>query len=177
MAGSSGSLVGKMVKASKLDVDFYEEVEADKDATTQAFLVVVLSSLAAGIGLGLQALLLGDGGINIVWGLIGGVLSAIVMWGVFAWLTYFVGTKLFAGPETSADWGELLRTLGFSTAPGVLRIIPILNFFVFIWMVVTAVIAVRQALDFTTWRAIGTILVAIIPTLIIQFLVMGLLGF
>ena len=76
------------------------------------------------------------------------------MWLLFAWLAYFVGTRFFAGPETSADWGELLRTLGFSTAPGVLRIIPLLNFFVFFWMIVTAVVAVRQALDFTTGRVV-----------------------
>ncbi len=132
------------------------------------------------MGLGLQALIFSDsdvGTMDIIWALIGGIVSATLMWLVFAWLTYFVGTRFFAGPETSADWGELLRTLGFSTAPGVLRIIPILNFFVFLWMIVTAVVAVRQALDFTTGRAIGTILVAIIPTLIIQGLIMVLLGF
>jgi len=142
--------------------------------------VVLISSIAAGLGLVLQVLLFSDNdidAIDIIWALIGGVLSATVMWLVFAWLAYFVGTRFFAGPETSADWGELLRTLGFSTAPGVLRIVPILNFFVFFWMIVTAVVAVRQALDFTTGRAIGTILVAIIPTLIVQFLVMALLGF
>lgn len=174
------SLISKMVRASKLDVDLYEEVEADKTATRQAFMVVLISSVAAGLGLGLQALLFGsdDAGIaDFIWGLVGGVVSALLMWLVFAWLTYFIGTRLFAGPETSADWGELLRTLGFSTAPGVLRIIPFFGFFVSIWMIVTAVVAVRQACDFTTGRAIGTILVAIIPTLIVQGIVWGVLGF
>ena len=176
----SSSIINKMVRAAKLDVDLYEEVEADRTATGQAFIVVLISSIAAGLGLGLQALIFSDsdfGTMDIIWALIGGILSAIVMWLVFAWLAYFVGTRFFAGPETSADWGELLRTLGFSTAPGVLRIVPLLNFFVFFWMIVTAVVAVRQALDFTTGRAIGTILVAIIPTLTVQFLVMALLGF
>ena len=174
------SIVNKMVRAAKLDIDLYEEVEADRTATGQAFMVVLISSIAAGLGLVLQVLLFSDNDIeatDIIWALIGGVLSATVMWLVFAWLAYFVGTRFLAGPETSADWGELLRTLGFSTAPGVLRIVPLLNFFVFIWMIVTAVVAVRQALDFTTGRAIGTILVAIIPTLIVQSLVMVSLGF
>ena len=176
----NSSIVNKMVRAAKLDIDLYEEVEADRTATGQAFKVVLISSIAAGLGLVLQLSLFSDNdidAIDIILALLGGVLSATVMWLVFAWLTYFVGTRFFAGPETSADWGELLRTLGFSTAPGVLRIVPLLNFFVFFWMIVTAVVAVIQALDFTTGRAIGTILVAIIPTLIVQFLVMALLGF
>ena len=174
------SLFNKMVRAAKFDVDLYEEVEADRTTNGQAFMVVVISSVAAALGLGLQALISSNSDIEamgIIWALIGGLLAATVMWLAFAFLAYFVGTRLFAGPETSADWGELLRTLGFSTAPGVLRIIPFLNFFVFIWMIATAVVAVRQALDFTTGRAIGTILVAIIPTLTVQFLVMALLGF
>jgi len=37
------SLVTKMVRAAKLDVDLYEEVEADKTATRQAFQVVLLT--------------------------------------------------------------------------------------------------------------------------------------
>ena len=174
------SLVTKMVRAAKLDVDLYEEVEADKTATRQAFQVVLISSIAAGLGLGLHVLLFGSddkGGADVIWGLVAGVVSAIVMWLVFAWLTYFIGTRILAGPETSADWGELLRTLGFSTAPGVLRIIPYVGFFALIWMIVAAVIAVRQACDFTTGRAIGTCLLAIIPTMIVQGIVALLLGF
>ncbi len=174
------SIVNKMVRAAKLDVDFYEEVEADKTATRQAFMVVLISSIAAGLGLGLQILLFGDedaGFSDFIWGFAGMIVTAIVMWLVFAWLTYFIGTKLFAGPETSADWGELLRTLGFSTSPGVLRIIPFFNLFAYVWMIVTAVVAVRQACDFTTGRAIGTILVAIIPTFIVQGIVLFVMGF
>ena len=162
------SLANKMWRAAKLDVDLYEEVEADTTATGKAFTVVLISSLASGIGAGLWALLGGELG-NFIWGLVAAFVGAVVMWGVFAWLTYFIGTRLFAGPETSADWGELLRTLGFSTAPGVLRILPgIIGLVGLIWMVIAAVIAVRQALDFTTWRAIGTCLVAILPTLLIH---------
>ena len=46
------SLGNRMIRAAKLDVSLYEEVEADTGATGQAMLVVVLSSLAAGIGIG-----------------------------------------------------------------------------------------------------------------------------
>ena len=102
----AGSIVNKMVRAAKLDIDLYEEVEADKTATRQAFMVVLISSIAAGLGLGLQILLFGDedaGIADFIWGFAGMVVAAIVMWLVFAWLAYFIGTRLFAGPETSAD--------------------------------------------------------------------------
>ena len=39
--------VNRIIRACKLDVSLYEEVEADKSATLQAASVVVLSSLQA----------------------------------------------------------------------------------------------------------------------------------
>ena len=44
------SFTDRIIRASKLDVSLYEEVEADKGAMGQAMAIVVLSSLAAGIG-------------------------------------------------------------------------------------------------------------------------------
>ena len=148
------SIQQRMVRASRLDVQLYEEVEADKGATAQATAVVVVSAVAAGIGN------LTQGGVS---GIITGTLGALLGWYVWAFLTYFIGTRFLPEPATRADVGELLRTIGFASAPGVLRIlglIPGLRDLVFgvvaIWMLVAMVIAVRQALDYTsTWRAIG----------------------
>ncbi len=148
------SIQDRMVRAAKLDVQLYEEVEADQGALGQATGVVFLSAVAAGIGN------LGTGG---PLGLGIGTIGALVGWYVWALLTYFVGTKFLPEPQTRADYGELLRTIGFSSAPGVIRvfgIIPGLRALVFlvagIWMLVAMVIAVRQALDYTsTWRAVG----------------------
>ena len=144
----------RMLRAAKLDVELYEEVEHDEGALGQATTVVVLSAAAAGIGS------LGAGGLA---GLIGGTLAALLGWYVWAFLTYFIGTRLLPEPQTRADYGQLLRTIGFSSAPGLIRvlgIIPGLGAIVFvvagIWMLIAMVIAVRQALDYTsTWRAIG----------------------
>jgi hypothetical protein len=137
-----------------LDVNLYEEVEADKQAMGQAMGVVVLASLAAGIGS------VGTTGIN---GLLLGTLAALFGWFIWALITFYVGTKLLPEPQTEADYGELLRTTGFSSSPGVLRIlgvVPLLGTIIFvvcgIWMLVAMVIAVRQALDYkSTWRAVG----------------------
>jgi len=147
-----------MVRAAKLDVNLYEEVEADKQAMGQAMGVVVLASLAAGIGS------VGTTGIS---GLLLGTVAALVGWFIWAFITFFVGTKLLPEPQTEADYGELLRTTGFSSSPGVLRIlgvVPLLGTIIFvvcgIWMLVAMVIAVRQALDYkSTWRAVGVCLI------------------
>ena len=147
------SFTDRMLGAAKLDVDTYEEVEHDQTATGQAMGVVIISSLAAGIGSV-------GGGTS---GLIAGTIGALVGWFIWAALTFLIGTKVLPEPQTKADLGELLRTIGFSASPGVLRIfgmIPLLGGLIAlaasVWMLVAMVVAVRQALDYTsTGRAVG----------------------
>lgn len=162
--------VDRMIRAAKLDVSLYEEVEADKAALGQAMGVVVLSSLAAGVG---SISRVGFVGILI------GTVIALLGWYVWAYVTYLIGTKVLPEPQTRADHGELLRTIGFSSSPGILRIlsiIPGLMCIVYaitgIWMLVAMVIAVRQVLDYqSTLRAVGVCLIG----WIIQALVVALL--
>ena len=165
----------RMFRAAKLDVRLYEEVEADRDATVQAMIVVVLAAVAAGIGS------LGSGS---ALGIVTGTIVALVGWLVWAFLTYFIGTRLLPEPETSADYGELLRTIGFASAPGLIRvfgIIPGLGAPLFlvagIWMLVAMVIAVRQALDYTsTLRAVGVCLIGWLVQAVILVLAAPLIG-
>ena len=173
-------LVNRMIRAARLDVNLYEEVEADTTATRQALLVVLIYSICAGIGSGLADLSNIDVG-HFFWNLFGGLLSALVFWFIWSLITYFVGTTLFRGPETSASYGELLRTIGFAATPGIFMIfgfVPyvggFISFVVWVWMLVAMVIAVRQALDFTTWRAIGTCLVGGVAYLVFM-LILGLI--
>ena len=165
----------RIIRAAKLDVNLYEEVEADKGALGQAMKVVVLSSIAAGIGTFAQ------GGVV---GILMGTISALIGWYIWAYITYFIGTKFLPEPQTSADHGELLRTIGFSSSPGLIRvlgIIPGLAGAVFpvaaIWMLVAMVIAVRQALDYTnTLRAFGVCLIGWIVQILILVLVFSIFG-
>ena len=160
----------RIIRAAKLDVNLYEEVEADKGALGQAMWVVVLSSIAAGIGT------IAQGGVV---GILVGTITALIGWYVWAYITYFIGTKFLPEPQTRADHGELLRTIGFSSSPGLIRvlgIIPGLTGIIFliaaVWMLVAMVIAVRQALDYTsTFRAIGVCLIG----WLVQALILGLL--
>jgi len=167
-----------MVRAAKLEVDLYEEVEADTSANGQALAVVVIVSLIAGIGGGISGLITEDeGALYFLWGLLIGMGSSIIGWLLWALVTYVVGVTLFKTEETEADYGQLLRTLGFANTPGILAFfifIPILGgllaFIGFIWKLVAGVIAVRQALDFSTERAIGTCIVGLIPFLLLNVL-------
>jgi len=162
--------INRIIRACKLDVSLYEEVEADKSATLQAALVVVLSSLAAGVG----ALSMGASNF-----LMAPILS-LISWYVWAYLIYIIGTKLFPEANTKADHGELLRTIGFSSAPGLIRIFgftPDLMTITFlgagIWMLVAMVIAVRQALDYeSTWRAIGVVIIGFLVQAIILIIIL-----
>ena len=170
------NLFNRMIRAARLDVSLYEEVEADKTAIRQALIVVLIYSICAGIGAGLVDLP-GIGVGSFFWSLFVGVLSALGFWLIWSLITYFIGTTLFKGPETSATYGELLRTIGFAATPGIFMIfafVPFVGWIIslaaLVWMFIAMVIAVRQALDFTTGRAIGTCLVGGVIYLLFAFL-------
>jgi hypothetical protein len=168
-------LTERMMRAAKLESALYEEVEADKSALTQAMAVVVLSSVAAGIG---AVAVRGVGGI------LTGTIGALVGWYLWAFVTYFIGTRLLPQPQTHADVGELLRTTGFSSSPGVLRIFgfipalgPVIVLASSVWMLIAMVIAVRQALDYTsTLRAVGVCIIGWFAMLLLTLLLGGLAG-
>lgn len=164
-----------MIGAALLRTEIYEEVEEDRSATLQAMLVVAIVALATGIGS------FAAGGVR---GLILGIVVGLVGWAVWAWLTYLLGTKLFRTPDTHADWGELARTLGYAQSPGVLKVLgfipgvgQLIVVVVSLWQLSAMIIAIRQALDYTsTWRAIGVALVGFIPYIILQSLVIWIVS-
>jgi len=165
----------RIIRSAKLDVRVYEEVEADARASGQAMLVVILSSIAAGIGSFEKG---GMSGIFVIG------IADIVGWFIWAYITYFVGTKILPEPQTGSTPGELLRTIGFSRSPGLIRvlgIIPGLVGIVFLvaslWMLVTMVIAVRQALDYrSTLRAVGVCIIGWLIQIVLLFLVFLVFG-
>ncbi len=158
--------VDRIIGAATLNVGTYEEVEADVTATAQAMGVVLLSSVAHGIGN------IGHGG----FGLFRAMIFALVSWFVWACLAYIIGAKLLPEPQTRSDIGELLRTTGFAAAPGLLAVLGIIPFMgrmillvIAVWSLVAMVIAVRQALDYqSTGRAIGVCFIGFIAYLILS---------
>ncbi len=152
----STPFVFRLIGAMALDPVTYEEVEGDRSATVQAMLVVFLSSVGAGIG----ARGLGSGSLRSMV-----FISAVslIAWASWALLTYQIGVRLLPVAQTRSDVGELLRTIGFAAAPGMLRIFGIVPgaaipafAITAVWMLATMVVAVRQALDYeSTARAVA----------------------
>ena len=146
-------MIRRMVRASALDAKLYEEVERDRNAVGQAAMVVLIVSVAAGIGQLLSFHPLGA---------IAAVISGFLGWIVWSFITYWLGITFFKTTATRVTPGEVLRTIGFSMTPGVLAIfsfIPVLGWALFaigyLWALVAAVIGVRAAFDFTdTGRAV-----------------------
>ena len=165
-------MLRRIIGAATLNISVYEEVEADRSATVQALGVVILVSLVIGI----KFLILGDfANLFQVVGL------AIVTWGLLALITYVVGTTLFRTAETEADWGQLLRTLGFAQSPRILFLFaPVagaigltIALAAWFWWLVASVIAVRQALDYrSTLRAVGVTFIGFLPQIFLIFFIL-----
>tara|TARA_B100001093_G_scaffold513124_1_gene584396 strand:- start:3059 stop:3580 length:522 start_codon:yes stop_codon:yes gene_type:complete len=162
--------INRIYRAIKIDVELYEEVEKDKNATIQAGAVVVLSSLAAGVG----ALQMGVSNFVLA------PIMSLLSWYVWAYVIYFVGVKLFGGAKTKSNHGELLRTIGFSSAPGLIRIFgvtPDLMIVTFVgsalWMLACMVVAVKSALDYESMsKAFGVVVIAWLFQAFFLFLVL-----
>lgn len=156
----------RVIGAARLNVDIYEEVEHDTGATPQAALVVAMVAIATAIG----GLAQGAAGFAFA------VVVSIIGWLFWAGITYLIGDKLLGG---TATWGELLRTLGFAQAPGILLMLSIaprvgwlVQLVVGLWMLSAGVVAIRQALDFGTGRAIATALLGLVPYAALRILVL-----
>ena len=165
----------RLQKAIFLDVAFYEEVEKDKKFTDQAMMTVALVSIVQGL------MIAGFAPIA----LLQGILGSLIRFLIWAFFIAFVGTRILPEPETESNTGELIRTLGFAYAPGllvVLKIVPIISAFVdpvvTILQLAAMTIAVRQALDFnSTVRAVGVCIVAFILMIVALTLFIGFTAF
>jgi hypothetical protein len=174
-------MLQRMIGAALLNVHTYEDVENDQTATKQALLVVVLVSIASGIGaIGIGAIPIGDA---YILNFLLGIAVGIIGWAIWAYITFFVGTKFLNTPETHADWGQLARGTAFAQTPGLLRVFGIIPYIggviiliSVIWLIIAMVIAVRQCLDYqSTWRAFAVVLIGFIPYIILVSIVSAIL--
>jgi hypothetical protein len=163
-------LLDRLIRAASFNKELYEEIEADKSALTQAILIVVVVSISKGIA----ALTISGDFLGLILGMVFGLLS----WSVWAFITYFVGTKILPSEATHSSWGELARVTGFAQTPGVLfflAAIPVVGLFIgaFIafWQLGAMVVGIRQALDYTsTIRAVGVVLIGFVPVMVLNAL-------
>ena len=159
------SLARRMLGASVLHADTFEEVEADRSSIRQALLLVALASLSNAGGEALALIRDGVTGAQLAFQIVISGLLPLVTWIGGSAIAYMTGSSFFRGPETETDFAEVLRTTGFAFSPGLLLglagLAPdlfgiVLGLTVRLWVLVAAVVAIRQALDFTTLRALGT---------------------
>jgi hypothetical protein len=168
------TFAGRMLGAARLDAATYEEVEADATATSQAVIVIVLSSVATAIGFARTAHV--DLALMVAY-----TTTALAAWLIWSALLYLIGVHLLPGPDTRATVGEVLRTTGFAATPGLLRILGFLPlvgvaFFVLgsVWMLAAMFVAIRQALDYRhVTRALAVCLVG----WLLSLLFVAIIGF
>lgn len=174
------NLLPRMVRAAQLDVAFYNEVEADTSLNSQALLVVIIVAIASGLGSLFGGLIGGRGLGTAITALIVGILLTVLGYYIWAYLTLLIGTRLFGG---TADLGEMLRVIGYANTPnalGFFSFIPILGGLIALvgslWALVAGVIAVREALDLDTGKALLTVLIGWLVVFIVSLLIGGLVG-
>jgi len=176
---NTDTLIANMIRAAKLDVDFFNAVEHDESKNSEALMVVIIAAIANAIGSGLGGLFAGGLTKGLFFAVLGllGVLAGYYIW---AYLTYFIGTKFFDG---KADVGEVLRTFGYAQSPrilGILGFIPCIGWIIplaaSIWALVASIIAIREAMDFDTTKAILTSLIAWAIMTIFFMILGGILG-
>jgi hypothetical protein len=159
------TLLRRMLGAAALDADTYEEVEADPSSLGQAALVVLAASLAIAAARAIQGSQAGVEGERLAFQVLLSWLEPLVLWVGGSTFALMVGATFFRGPETESDFAEVLRTTGFAFTPALLRVLVFvppaglglgIDLLARVWTFVAVVVAIRQALDFTTARAIGT---------------------
>ncbi len=156
-------MIERMRRAAMLDINLYEEVEHDPSLNDEARLVVILVAAAGAVGALLAGLISGD----FVTALAGAVISAVtyyIGWYIWSYAVLIVGTKLFGG---TADFGEVSRSIAYAYTPNVLRVfafVPVVGGLLMlvgsIWSLVTGIVAIRQAMDFGTGKAIITAVIS-----------------
>lgn len=163
------SFAARFAGALRLDASVFEEVEHDAHALPQAALVVALAGLARGIDVVSE-----QGWIGAATSL----MSAFVLWLAVTAAVTAIGVRML---RYTSGFRELLRTLGFAAAPLVALVIcalPLgvlgtaLSLLVHAVAVGALVVAVRQALDTDTGRA----LVVCAGALILGLVLLSLLG-
>ena len=176
-------MFGRALRAARLDVTLYNEVEADASLNREALYVVIIVSVLSGIGSFLSLLFSGSI-IGALLSLIVGIAFGILAYYLFCYVAHWVGTSMFKG---QGDVGEVLRTVGYASgvrAIGLLAFIPCIGWIIglagLVWWIAASVIALREALDIDTGNAIVTAVIGGVIVVVIYGAIaamMALLGF
>lgn len=137
-----------------LDVDFYNTAEVDTSLNLQAGVVVIVANAMAGFGSAIAAE--AESFSDVAAAIALGTLSGFLGWLLWSFVANVVGTRVFSG---TSDFGQMRRVIGFAYAPLAIGVIPWLGFIGAGWVLVAAVIAIREGMDFSTKRSVATMIV------------------
>lgn len=173
------NLINRVIRAAMLDVQFFNEVERDNTLNTEALMVVILVSVATGIGAFLGGVIDKTFGSALL-ALFVAIFTGVINYYIWAYITYFIGTNLFEG---TADPGELLRVLGYANGPRVFSILsfvpclgPMLGLVGAVWSLIAGFIGVREALDLDTTKTLVTVIIGWIVIVVINIITGLILG-
>jgi hypothetical protein len=115
----AGIFADRLLRLCRLDTSVFAEVRQDATATIPAILVLVISTLLAGVGGWLWWVLndFGDyeGSTEVLFEsvIVGGFFS-IVLWLLWLGVAWVILTQMF---REEAHWQEMLRTMGMASIP------------------------------------------------------------
>lgn len=167
-------MVDRVMRAVRLDATLYREVAENKDTMTEATTIVVVVTLLSALGSAVGSLLAKASAGSVIGGFfLNWILGILIGWIGWAILTYLVGTLLFKG---QTDIPEMMRVLGYASAPrllGIFGVIPCLGWIASligaILALVAGVIAIREAMEFDTGKAVITVIISWIIAFAITF--------
>lgn len=172
-------MIDRLVRAGKMDPVLYQEVERNPGLSSEALRVVVLVSAASGAGSLLSHLMQGQL-LTGIGSAIAAVILGVVAYYVWSFAVLIVGTKMLGG---TADFGEVSRCIAYAYAPNALAIfgfVPALGGLITlvgsVWALVLGIVAIRQAMNFSTGPAIATAVIAwIVMAIVIAVITLVLL--
>ena len=172
-------MIKRIMRAIMLDREFYKEAEADTSLNQEALTIVIIVSVIGGIGAFISSIMAQSFGQAIIALLVTSGLG-VANYYIWAYVTHFIGTNMFKG---DADPGELLRVLGYASAPRLLTLlgfIPCIGWLISlaggIWALVAGFFGVQEALDLDTTETLVTVVLGWLAILIITAIVSSAIG-
>ena len=178
-------MLDRIMGVITLKAPVYKAIAEDKNATSQAAIIVVITTLIAGFFSGLVTVnpQTGTTSASIVGAILGaifGVIFGLIAWVVAAWILQFVA-KMFGG---KTDTGEMMRVTGYVQIFGLVGVLNVLalagtalvcitsliGLVIAILRLIGYVIGVREAGEFSTGNAVITAIIAAI----VQFIIIAI---
>jgi hypothetical protein len=171
-------MVNRLMRLVRLDTSVFDEVRHDASATIPAVVVVVVSTLLAGLGGWIWWITQDysyDESKVFVQSVILGTIFSVALWIVWLLVSWVVLTQLF---REEADWQQMLRTMGMAAIPLALSFgmfIPGITFGVGLSSIALFFGLTTMAIQATTAARPAHVLIASIAGFGVWAIVLGLL--